>query len=223
MRDAGVRDIVFSSTCATYGLPETTPITEEHSQRPINPYGASKLMVERMLQDFDRAYGLRYIVFRYFNAAGAHASGSIGEWHQPETHLIPLALEAALGLRGPIDVYGTDYPTEDGTCVRDYIHVSDLARAHLLGLRRLQSGSPSDAFNLGNGTGFSVTQVLDTVETVTGRRIARESKPRRSGDPHTLIGSAEKAKSTLGWNSEFGELDRIIETAWRWRLSRPDE
>lgn len=221
MCEAGIRQVVFSSTCATYGVPEATPIPEEHPQKPINPYGATKLAVERMLRDFEPAHGLRSVIFRYFNAAGADPSAAIGEWHEPETHLIPLALESALGERGPVDIYGTDYPTEDGTCIRDYIHVNDLARAHMLGLKHLQSGGGSDAFNLGNGRGFSVLQVLDAAERVTGRRVPRVGKPRRPGDPHTLVGSAVRAKALLGWEPEFADLDSMIETAWRWRLSRP--
>jgi UDP-glucose 4-epimerase len=220
MVEMGVRAFVFSSTCATYGLPESTPMTEDHPQRPVNPYGASKLMVERILKDFDSAYGLRSIVFRYFNAAGADPSGMIGEWHEPETHLIPLTLQSALGARGPVEVLGTDYPTPDGTCIRDYIHVTDLAHAHLLGLERLRSGQGSDVFNLGNGSGFSVRQVIETAERVTGRRIRWSAAPRRAGDPHALVGSAVKARQILGWEPRFPELASIIETAWKWHASR---
>src|SRR5262245_4392522 len=164
MRAADVRQLVFSSTCATYGMPETTPMTEEHPQRPVNPYGASKLMMERILADFGAAYGLRSIAFRYFNAAGGDPEGRIGEMHEPETRLIPLALQAASGVTGPLQVFGTDYPTPDGTCIRDYIHVTDLAQAHILGLKRLQAGHASDVFNLGNGNGFSVRAVIETAE-----------------------------------------------------------
>jgi len=216
MVDSGVRMLVFSSTCATYGLPEATPMTEAHPQRPINPYGATKLMVERILQDLDRAHGLRSVVLRYFNAAGAHSSGAIGERHVPETHLIPLALQAAAGLRGGVEIYGTDYPTPDGTCIRDYIHVTDLAQAHVLGLRHLQSGKPSDAFNLGNGNGVSVRAVIEAVERITGRPVSATTVARRPGDPPALVASATKARQVLGWNPKFDTLDAIIETAWRW-------
>ena len=219
MVQAGVRSIVFSSTCATYGLPETTPITETHPQRPINPYGATKLMVERILKDFDSAYGIKSVVFRYFNAAGADPSGMIGEWHEPETHLIPLVLQAAAGESKGVDVFGTDYPTPDGTCIRDYIHVADLAQAHVLGLRHLQSGGGSDVFNLGNGSGFSVREVIAVVERITGRTVTFNDRPRRSGDPHTLVGSSEKARQVLGWTANFGSLEEIIDTAWKWHRS----
>jgi UDP-glucose 4-epimerase len=216
-----VRLLVFSSTCATYGVPEAIPIDEDHPQRPINPYGASKLMVERILQDAERAHGLRSVVLRYFNAAGADPSGTIGEWHEPETHLIPLALQAAAGQREAVDVFGTDYPTPDGTCVRDYIHVTDLAQAHVLGLRHLEGGKPSDVFNLGNGNGFSVRQVLETVERVTRRPVASRTAARRPGDPPTLVGSAAKARRVLGWAPRFDALEAIVETAWNWQQSRP--
>ena len=216
----GVRMFVFSSTCSTYGLPETVPMTEEHPQRPVNPYGAGKLMVERMLQDFDAAYGFKSIVLRYFNAAGADPSGQIGEWHEPETHLIPLALQAAAGLRPGIEVYGIDYPTPDGTCIRDYIHVTDLAHAHVLGLRRLQAGQGSDVFNLGNGRGFSVREVIDAAERVTGRRISWSPAARRAGDPHSLVGSVAKARRVLGWEPRYAALTTIIETAWKWHCKQ---
>jgi UDP-glucose 4-epimerase len=219
--ESDVRMLVFSSTCATYGLPQTTPMTEDHPQRPINPYGATKLMVERILQDVERAHGLRSVVFRYFNAAGADPSGTIGERHTPETHLIPLALQAAAGDRDTVQIYGSDYPTPDGTCVRDYIHVTDLAQAHLLGLRYLESGQASDAFNLGNGNGFSVREVIDTVERVTGRSIAAVTSPRRPGDPPALVGSAEKARRILGWTPKFDTLETIVETAWHWHRALP--
>jgi UDP-glucose 4-epimerase len=222
MRGSDVRRLVFSSTCATYGVPEAIPIDEDHPQRPINPYGASKLMVERMLQDADRAYGLRSVVLRYFNAAGADPSGTIGEWHEPETHLIPLALQVAAGQRDAVEVFGTDYSTADGTCVRDYIHVTDLAQAHVLGLRHLDGGGASDVFNLGNGNGFSVRQVLETVERVTRRRVPSRTAPRRPGDPPTLVGSAAKARRVLGWTPRFAALEAIVETAWNWHRSRPD-
>ena len=220
MRDGGVKSLVFSSTCATYGVPDVSPIPEDHPQRPINPYGASKLMVERVLADVERAHGLRSVVFRYFNAAGADPSGAIGEWHEPETHLLPLALQAAAGHREGVEIFGTDYPTADGTCVRDYIHVSDLAQAHILGLRHLEAGGASAVFNLGNGNGFSVRQVLDTVERVTGRRVKATTAPRRPGDPPTLVGSGERARRTLGWRPKFDTLEAIVETAWAWHRGR---
>ncbi len=214
--EAGVTRLVFSSTCATYGMPETVPMTEEHPQRPVNPYGATKLMVEQILRDFDRAYGLKSVILRYFNAAGADPSGRIGERHDPETHLIPLALQVAAGQRDSLGIYGTDYATDDGTCVRDYIHVTDLAQAHILGLHHLEAGGASDVFNLGNGNGFSVRQVVQAAERVTGRRIKTTESPRRAGDPPTLVGSAAKARRVLGWRPEFDTLEAILETAWRW-------
>jgi UDP-glucose 4-epimerase len=217
---SGVRRFVFSSTCATYGMPEAIPITEDHSQKPVNPYGASKLMVERMLRDFDAAHGLRSIAFRYFNAAGADPEGVIGEWHEPETHLIPLVLQTALGHRKAVDVLGTDYETRDGTCIRDYIHVTDLAQAHVLGLQKLRANAESDVFNLGNANGFSVKEVIDVARRVTGREIPWKAAPRRPGDPHTLVGSATKAQRILGWKPRYPELDTIIETAWKWHLKR---
>jgi UDP-glucose 4-epimerase len=218
--ETDVKKFVFSSTCATYGVPEATPITEAHPQRPINPYGATKLTVERILQDVDRAHGLRSVVFRYFNAAGAHPSGTIGELHDPETHLIPLTLQTAAGLRERVEIYGTDYPTADGTCIRDYIHVSDLAQAHVQGLRYLESGKASEAFNLGNGNGFSVREVIETVERVTGRSVKSTTAPRRPGDPPALVGSATKARAILGWRPKLDSLEAIIETAWRWHSAR---
>lgn len=220
MHECDVKTLVFSSTCATYGVPESTPITEEHPQRPINPYGASKLMVERVLHDAGRAHGLRSVAFRYFNAAGADPSGAIGECHEPETHLIPLALQAAAGHRDGLEIFGTDYPTDDGTCVRDYIHVVDLAQAHVLGLRYLQSGGASAAFNLGNGNGFSVRQVIKTVEQVTGLRVPSKTAPRRAGDPPALVGSAEKARRVLGWAPRFDTIKAMVETAWNWHRAR---
>jgi UDP-glucose 4-epimerase len=220
MMAGGVKTMVFSSTCATYGVPESIPITEDHPQRPINPYGATKLVVERILQDVGQAHGLRSVAFRYFNAAGAEPSGAIGEWHAPETHLIPLALEAAAGHRDAVEIFGTDYPTSDGTCVRDYIHVVDLAQAHILGLRYLEAGGSSAAFNLGNGNGFSVQTVLETVERITGRSVTSRKAPRRPGDPPALVGSAEKARRVLGWTPKFDTLEAIVETAWAWHSAR---
>jgi UDP-glucose 4-epimerase len=216
---AGVDKFVFSSTCATYGNPQAIPITEDHPQAPINPYGATKLMVERMLQDFE-VYGLNSVCFRYFNAAGANPEGLLGEDHTPETHLIPLTLFAALGKIPAISVYGTDYDTPDGTCIRDYIHVNDLASAHILGLEYLLAGGKSDRFNLGNGNGFSVRQVIDTARQVTGKEIKVIEGDRRPGDPAVLVGSAAKAKKVLNWNPQFADLSRIITDAWHWHQQR---
>lgn len=220
MVHAGVKHIVFSSTCATYGVPQQVPIPEEHPQNPINPYGATKLMVERILSDFDPAYGLRSVRFRYFNAAGADPQGRLGEDHQPETHLIPLVLLTALGKREQVSIFGTDYDTPDGTCIRDYIHVTDLAQAHVLGLDYLLKGGETAVFNLGNGSGFSVRDVIETAQTVTGRSIAVVEAERRPGDPASLVGSAEKARSILGWKPAYAELPVILEHAWRWHQQR---
>ena len=220
MLAAGVKKLVFSSTCATYGIPNRVPIMETDSQAPINPYGASKLVVERMLQDFDAAYGLKSVILRYFNAAGAEPSGLLGEDHEPEPHLIPLVLYTALGLRESISIFGTDYDTPDGTCVRDYIHVVDLIQAHLLGLDYLLSDRESNIFNLGNGDGFSVRQVIEVAKQVTGKNIAAIECPRRVGDPAILVGSGAKASKILGWQPEYSNLKQIISHAWRWHLQR---
>lgn len=219
MREFGVNAFIFSSTCATYGEPQVVPIPEDHPQNPINPYGMSKLMVEKILADYGRAYGLKSIIFRYFNAAGADPDGEIGERHDPETHLIPLVMDAILGGR-TLKIFGDDYPTADGTCIRDYIHVVDLARAHILGLERLLSGGASAVYNLGNGNGYSVKQIIECAEKVSGRKVPYEVAPRRPGDPAALIGSAEKAIAELGWKPEFADIERIIETAWNWHRSR---
>ncbi len=210
-----VQNFVFSSTCATYGEPEEIPIMEEMRQWPINPYGWTKLMVERILADYQRAYGLTSCVLRYFNAAGADPEAEIGERHEPETHLIPLVLDAASGRRASISIYGTDYPTPDGTCVRDYIHVNDLAKAHILALAYMQKAHTSVDFNLGNGVGYSVKEVIEMARQVTGREIPVVYGERRPGDPPTLVGSAEKARRLLGWRPEY-DLQGIVETAWRW-------
>lgn len=213
----GVDKLVFSSTCATYGVPQQIPISESHPQAPINPYGASKLMVERMLADCGVAHGLRSIALRYFNAAGADPEGEIGEAHDPETHLIPLVLEAAAGARPHIQILGTDYDTADGTCIRDYIHVSDLADAHVMALERLAHSEPGmQAYNLGNGQGFSVRQVIAAAERVTGRSIPVLEAARRPGDPPALVGDATRARRELGWQPQLAELDTIIATAWHW-------
>jgi UDP-arabinose 4-epimerase len=216
MRQTGIHRILFSSTCATYGVPEQLPITEEAPQNPVNPYGKSKLMVEKILEDYGAAYGFESVCLRYFNAAGADPDGLVGECHDPETHLIPLALDAVSG-RGPaLKIFGTDYPTPDGTCVRDYIHVTDLAQAHHLALRHLMTGKGSARFNLGNGKGYSVREVLDAVAKVAGRPVPAEFAPRRAGDPPALVGSSGKAVRELGWSPRYAALEAIVETAWKW-------
>jgi UDP-arabinose 4-epimerase len=216
LRDHGVSNFVFSSTCATYGVPDQIPIPETQTQRPINPYGASKLMVEQMLRDFEIAHGIKWIALRYFNAAGADPDNEIGEAHDPETHLIPLVLDAASGRQENITVFGADYDTRDGTCVRDYIHVTDLAEAHVLALQALECGAPSAAYNLGNGTGYSVSEVIAAARRVTGINIPTVMSGRRPGDPTTLVGDASRAHTELGWQPRFFELDQIVSTAWAW-------
>jgi UDP-arabinose 4-epimerase len=221
MRDHGVDKIVFSSTCATYGVPEVLPINEVTPQQPINPYGASKAMVERVLSDFGAAHALRSIVLRYFNAAGADPENEIGESHDPETHLIPLLLDAASGRRKNVTVFGTDYPTRDGTCIRDYIHVSDLADAHVKALRALLDGGGSSIYNLGNGRGFSVKEVIGAVERVTGLAAPVILGDRRPGDPAALISDASKARDELQWRPQFAGIDEIVRMAWAWRQKAP--
>ncbi|MFO7629539.1 MAG: UDP-glucose 4-epimerase GalE [Prochlorococcaceae cyanobacterium] len=218
--------IVFSSTCASYGIPETMPISESTPQKPINPYGRSKWMVEQLLADFGRSYGLPSVIFRYFNAAGADPTGDLGEDHTPETHLIPLVLEAMAGRRGHVQIFGDDYPTPDGTCIRDYIHVSDLADAHVLGLQKLlasanPAGRGTEArepllYNLGTGTGYSVQEVLDAARRVTGRGLLAHVAARRPGDPPVLVASAELAQRELGWRPRYSDLDTILNHAWAW-------
>jgi UDP-glucose 4-epimerase len=220
MEAASIKNFVFSSTCATYGVPNEVPIPEDHPQNPINPYGATKLMVERILTDFDVAYGLKSVRFRYFNAAGADPNGDLGEDHNPETHLIPLVLQTALGKRESVSIFGTDYPTSDGTCIRDYIHVSDLADAHVLGLEYLLKGKDSAVFNLGNGNGFSVREVIDTAIKITGKQIKVVECDRRPGDPPALIGSGDKARQILGWEPKYPDLKNILTHAWRWHQKR---
>ena len=222
MRKHNVSKFIFSSTCATYGEPVEIPIRETHPQAPINPYGRSKLMVEQILDDYQNAYGLTSISLRYFNAAGADPDGEIGEDHNPETHLIPIILQTALGKRDKITVFGDDYSTEDGTCIRDYIHVTDLSQAHLLALERLMNNQPGGRYNLGNGNGNSVKQVVDTAREITGEKIPSKYAERRPGDPAILIGSSEKAIKELGWRPEFADLKSILETAWRWHKNNPD-
>ena len=216
MRESNIQSIIFSSSCATYGTPTQLPIPEDHVQNPINPYGRSKWMIEHVLADYEKAYGLRSTSLRYFNAAGADPEGLIGESHDPETHLIPLVLDAASGKRPSITIFGEDYDTHDGTCVRDYIHVEDLANAHVLALKALQDGQKTRAFNLGNGNGYSIKEIIESVERVTGLKVPVEMGPRREGDPASLIGSAETIKQALGWTPRFTNLDDIIKTAWNW-------
>jgi len=216
MVDNGVDKFIFSSTCATYGVPEQVPITEEHPQRPINPYGSSKLMIEEIMRDAETAHGLRSMALRYFNAAGADPESETGEHHDPETHLIPLVMDAAAGRRENITVFGSDYDTPDGTCIRDYIHVTDLADAHVLALQALEDGAGSTAYNLGNGQGFSVRQVIDTARKITGREISVSMGERRPGDPARLVGDAKKISKELGWQPNYRDLESIIQTAWNW-------
>ena len=215
-RAGNVESILFSSTCATYGTPVRTPIDESHPQSPINPYGWSKLFVERMLADYARAYALRYVALRYFNAAGADEAGEIGERHEPETHVIPLAIRGALRNDYTFTIFGDDFDTRDGTCVRDYIHVSDLADAHCRALDYLSAGGKSDVFNLGTGVGTTVREIADAVERVAGRTFPRQIGARREGDPAALVASAEKARDVLGWRAQHSDIDTIILTAWRW-------
>ena len=220
MLDCGVQEIVFSSTCATYGVPQALPISEQHQQCPVNPYGDSKLFIERTLRWYGEAYGLRWVALRYFNAAGADPDGALGECHHPETHLIPLAILSALGAEPALRIFGTDYATPDGTCVRDYIHVSDLARAHLLALQYLTSGEPSGAFNLGTGRGHSVSEVVAAVEAVSGAPVPVEYAARRPGDPSALVADPRRANEILGWRPVFSALPAIIETAWSWHAAQ---
>lgn len=218
---AGIKYVIFSSTAATYGMPERVPIREDDPTKPINPYGRTKLAFEGLLEDYREAYGLQYTCLRYFNAAGADPAGRIGEDHNPESHLVPLVLQVALGQREQIMIFGDDYPTPDGTCVRDYIHVHDLASAHLLALQRLVDGGGSGIYNLGNGQGFSVTEIIDVCCNVTGHPIPAKTAPRRPGDPAVLIASAECARIELGWQAEYTDVRGIIETAWTWHQGHP--
>ncbi|MGL4882507.1 MAG: UDP-glucose 4-epimerase GalE, partial [Waterburya sp.] len=220
MLEANINKFIFSSTCATYGVPQKVPITEDQPQNPINPYGATKLMVERILQDFDPAYDFRSVCLRYFNAAGADPQGRIGEDHNPETHLIPLVLQTALGHRESVSIYGTDYDTFDGSCVRDYIHVTDLAQAHFLALKYLLADGKTDVFNLGNGNGFSVKEVIETARKITGKEIKAVECDRRPGDPPALVGSGEKAQKILGWQPQYADLESIVTHAWQWHQKR---
>lgn len=220
LRKCGVKCLVFSSTAAVYGEPEAWPIREDFQTNPANVYGRTKLVIEGILADYARAYGLRYVSLRYFNAAGAHDSGKLGEDHTPETHLIPLVLKTALGQREAIDIYGTDYPTPDGTCIRDYIHVTDLARAHVLAVEHLQAGGDCRIYNLGSETGYSVREVIDRAKAITGVDFPVREKERRPGDPAVLVASARRIREELGWEPVYG-LDAIIAAAWQWHRANP--
>jgi UDP-glucose 4-epimerase len=212
---AGVKKFVFSSTCATYGIPERMPMTEELPQKPVNPYGESKLMFEKILQWYQQIHGLEFVAFRYFNAAGA--SKCFGEHHRTETHIIPNVLQVALGQKAQVDIFGTDYPTPDGTCIRDYIHIIDLSMAHILALQPGKSGF----YNLGNGGGYSVRQVIEMCEKVTGKKLPKVEKPRRPGDPPRLVAGADKARKELGWDPKYASLEDIVSTAWAWHQKHP--
>ncbi len=218
----GVGRIVFSSTAATYGEPERVPILEGDKTVPTNCYGQTKLSMEQMMSWVSRAHGLKYVALRYFNACGAHVSGEIGEAHNPETHLIPIILQVPLGQRAAVSVFGTDYPTKDGTCIRDYIHVTDLAQAHILALDYLMAGGENNVFNLGNGVGFTVNEVIEVARAVTGHPIPANMAPRRAGDPAQLIASSEKAVRVLGWQPRYNDLSTIVATAWAWHKSHPN-
>lgn len=222
MKDNNVDHIVFSSTAATYGEPEQSPITEETPTNPKNPYGESKLMMEKMMRWCDEAYGMKYVALRYFNVAGAKSDASIGEDHDPETHLVPLILQVALGQRQELAIFGDDYDTPDGTCIRDYVHVEDLCNAHILALEYLKKGNPSNVFNLGSNNGYSVKEMLDAARTVTQKDIPAKVAPQRAGDPGTLVASSDKAKAVLGWEPSYTDVKQIIETAWNWHVSHPE-
>lgn len=222
MRDYGVNKIVFSSTAATYGEPEKQPIEECDRTLPTNPYGETKLSIEKLLKWCDKAYGIKYVTLRYFNACGADNETGIGEDHNPESHLIPIVLQAASGKRSHIGIFGDDYPTADGTCVRDYIHVLDLADAHLRALRYLDSGNDSDVFNLGVGDGYSVREIIEAARKVTGKEIPVKVEPRRAGDPSTLVACNKKAREVLGWNPSHSDLETIIASAWKWHCDMPN-
>lgn len=221
MVEHNIKNIVFSSTAATYGEPKNIPILESDPTIPTNTYGETKLSMEKMMNWVGKAHDLHYVALRYFNAAGASLDSTIGEAHFPETHLIPIILQVALGQRDAISIFGDDYPTKDGTCVRDYIHVTDLADAHILALKYLMNGGKSDVFNLGNGVGFTVKEIIEATREVTGKEIPEVIAPRRSGDPSTLIASSEKAKTVLGWKPELYDIKTIISSAWKWHLSHP--
>ncbi|EOH87700.1 UDP-glucose 4-epimerase GalE [Enterococcus pallens] len=221
MEEFKVKNIVFSSTAATYGEPEVSPISEDTPTNPKNPYGESKLMMEKMMHWCDNAYGMRYVALRYFNVAGAKSDASIGEDHDPETHLVPIILQVALGQREQLTIFGDDYNTPDGTCIRDYVQVEDLAMAHILALEYLKAGNDSNVFNLGSNNGYSVKEMLDAAREVTQKDIPAKIGPRRAGDPSTLVASSEKAKNVLGWQPEYTDIKEIIQTAWNWHVSHP--
>ncbi|TWH45996.1 UDP-glucose 4-epimerase GalE [Sporomusa sp. KB1] len=222
MLENGIKQLVFSSTAAVYGEPENSPITESMMKSPTNVYGRTKLIMENVMAEYSRSYGLNYIALRYFNACGAEGAGDIGEDHCPETHLIPLVLKACLGKTQCLKIFGDDYPTKDGTCVRDYIHVNDLGQAHILALNALANGHGSDVYNLGNGNGFSVKEVIAAAETLTGLTLPKEIAPRRVGDPARLVASSDKIRQDLGWQPEYTDIKKIIATAWRWHKNNPD-
>ncbi|KRM91996.1 UDP-glucose 4-epimerase GalE [Liquorilactobacillus cacaonum] len=222
MNEVGVNKIVFSSTAATYGIPKNIPITEEEFQNPINPYGESKLMMEKIMRWADEANGIKFVALRYFNVAGAKPDGSIGEDHNPETHLLPIVLQVAAGTRAKLQIFGDDYNTADGTNVRDYVHPFDLADAHILATKYLSDGNESSAFNLGSSTGFSNLEILKAARDVTGKEIPAQMAPRRGGDPDTLIAASDKARKVLGWQPQFDDIHKIIETAWKWHETHPN-
>lgn len=222
MVKAGIKQMVFSSSAATYGEPNQIPIPEDHPKNPTNPYGRSKLIIEDILRDFDTAYGLKSVSLRYFNASGADPEGELGEDHDPEEHLIPIVLQVALGKRTKVSVFGEDWDTPDGTCIRDYVHVMDLAEAHVLALKSLAAGNGTTSYNLGNGNGYSVKQVIEIAREVTGRQIDAVPADRRPGDPARLVASSDKIRSELGWEPKIPDLHRIIETAWAWHSAHPD-
>ncbi|GCF92292.1 UDP-glucose 4-epimerase GalE [Enterococcus florum] len=222
MEEFDVKHIVFSSTAATYGEPEVSPISEDTPTNPKNPYGESKLMMEKMMKWCDEAYGMRYVALRYFNVAGAKSDASIGEDHDPETHLVPIILQVALGQRDYLTIFGEDYDTPDGTCIRDYVQVEDLADAHILALEYLKAGNASEVFNLGSNNGYSVKEMLDAARQVTNKEIPAVMGPRRAGDPSTLVASSEKAKNLLGWKPEYTDIQAIIKTAWNWHVQHPE-
>lgn len=220
--EAGVRRFVFSSTCATYGEPQSIPLREDHPQNPVNVYGDTKLAVERLLRSLDVSHDFRSVALRYFNASGADPDGELGEDHDPETHLIPLILQVALGQRKEIRIFGEDYDTPDGSCIRDYIHTVDLAQAHILALRHLRDGGGSEAFNVGTGTGFSVKEVIECARLVTGHPIPAVVEGRRPGDPARLVAGSEKIRETLGWKPRYADLEEVVRTAWEWHRNHPD-
>lgn len=222
MNEFGIKKIVFSSTAATYGIPEKMPIHEDDPQNPINPYGESKLMMEKIMRWADQAYGIKFVALRYFNVAGAKPDGTIGEDHHPETHLMPIVLEVAMCKRDKLMIFGDDYDTQDGTNVRDYVHPFDLADAHILAVEYLRAGNDSNAFNLGSSTGFSNLEILKAAREVTGKEIPAEIGPRRGGDPDKLIAASDKAREVLGWQPQFDDIHKIIQTAWNWHTSHPN-